>query len=194
MAAVTSCENTLQTIARIAPRKRIQDSLGFRIPESNDWIPSIFQWNLHSGFQLLVGFRIPTAVFRIPRLTIPDFPEFGIRIPLHGQDYVLTSLLLTPSSTKTFSVVGDRMLPGQLLPSSFTVTIISRNGSALSQNTKVPFCVNTCIKYERLLLDSCTSEWSCLKVPVKKTRTCLKLDHCCGFKPGPEQNSGSLNN
>ena len=49
-----------------------------------------------------------------------------------GTVYVLTSLLLTPSSTKTPSVMGDRMVSGQLLPCSFTVTNVSRNGSALS--------------------------------------------------------------
>ena len=69
------------------------------IPDSIYWIPDLFQWNLDSGFELLVGFRIPTPVFRIPRPRIPDstsknfqdsgfqmqnFPDSGIRIPLHG--------------------------------------------------------------------------------------------------------------
>ena len=34
-------------------------------------------------FQALVGFCIPWAVFRIPKHRIPDFPDSGIRIPLH---------------------------------------------------------------------------------------------------------------
>ena len=43
---------------------------------------------LYSGFQSLVGFRILSAVFRIPRPRIPDsgskkFLDSGIRIPLH---------------------------------------------------------------------------------------------------------------
>ena len=42
------------------------------IPDSIYWIPDLFQWNLDSGFELLVGFRIPTPVFRIPRPRIPD--------------------------------------------------------------------------------------------------------------------------
>ena len=41
---------------------------GFQLLDSLD----LCQWNLDSGFQLLVGFRIPTAVFRIPWLRIPD--------------------------------------------------------------------------------------------------------------------------
>ena len=36
------------------------------IPNSNYWIPDLSQWNVDPGFQLLVGFGIPTAVFRIP--------------------------------------------------------------------------------------------------------------------------------
>ena len=45
--------------------------------------------NLDSGFQSLVGFRIPSAGFRIPKPRIPDstskkFLDSGIRIPLHG--------------------------------------------------------------------------------------------------------------
>ena len=57
-----------------------------RVAQSNlEWIFS----NLDSGFQSLVGFRIPSAVFRIPKPRIPDstskkFLDSGIRIPLHG--------------------------------------------------------------------------------------------------------------
>ena len=36
------------------------------------WIPDHCQWNLDSGFQSLVGFRIPKPVFRIP---IPKTPN-----------------------------------------------------------------------------------------------------------------------
>ena len=46
---------------------------------------SLCQWNSDSGFQSLVGFRIPRAVFRIPKPRILDsiskfsnFPGFGI--------------------------------------------------------------------------------------------------------------------
>ena len=82
--------------------KEIQDSLGFwilhrgfRIPSTWLWI--LYQWNLNSGFQSLVGFRIPWRVFGIPKPRISDsttqfpgfqihknFPDSGIRIPLHG--------------------------------------------------------------------------------------------------------------
>ena len=70
----------------------------------------ICHYNLDSGFQSLVGFRIPWAVFRIPKPRIPDFfifqeqnfPRFRIpqanisgisesefRIPLHGAILIL---------------------------------------------------------------------------------------------------------
>ena len=65
---------------------------------STPWIPDLFQWNLDSGFQSLVGYRIPWAAFRIPKnrildstasiCWIPDstsknFPDSGIRVLLH---------------------------------------------------------------------------------------------------------------
>ena len=57
---------------------------GFHVLDS-----PICQWNLDSGFQSLVGFRIPWAVFRIPKPRIPDsiskiFRGSGIWISLHG--------------------------------------------------------------------------------------------------------------
>ena len=42
---------------------------GFRIPSTGLWI--LYQWNLNSGFQSLVGFRIPWVVFGIPKPRIP---------------------------------------------------------------------------------------------------------------------------
>ena len=58
-----------------------------RIPDSRLLI-SFCQWNLDSGFQSLVGFRILWVVFRIPRPRISDstsknFPVCGIRTLLH---------------------------------------------------------------------------------------------------------------
>ena len=49
------------------------------------WIPSLCQWNLNSGSQSLLRFRIPWAVFRIPKPRIPDstskiFPESGFHL------------------------------------------------------------------------------------------------------------------
>ena len=35
---------------------------------------SLCQWNLDSGFQSLVGFRVPCAVSRIPQEKIPRIP------------------------------------------------------------------------------------------------------------------------
>ena len=52
----------------------------------------LVQWNLDSGFQSLVGFRIPSAVFQIPKPRIPhsatnstskNVLDSGIRISLH---------------------------------------------------------------------------------------------------------------
>ena len=48
-----------------------------------------FSGTMDSGFQSLVGFRTPTAVFRIPKPRILDstsknFPDSGIHIPLNG--------------------------------------------------------------------------------------------------------------
>ena len=53
-----------------------------------EWIFS----KLDSGFQSLVGFRILSAGFRIPKPRIPDstskkFVDSGIRIPLHGASF-----------------------------------------------------------------------------------------------------------
>ena len=66
---------------------------GFTVVDS-----SLCEWNFNSGFQSFVGFRIPWAVFRIPKPRIPDstskiFLDSGIRIPLHGVIYPLTRLL-----------------------------------------------------------------------------------------------------
>ena len=91
---------------RFAPCKGIQDTL----PDSIYWIPDLFQWNLDSGFELLVGFRIPTPVFRIPRPRSPDstskiskipdskcknFPDSGIRIPLQGGNALVYGSIMT---------------------------------------------------------------------------------------------------
>ena len=76
---------------------------GFQVLDSN-----LCQWNLESGFQLLVGFRTPWAAFRIPKPRIPysastifpdssfrstskNFRESKIRIPLHRVPIALSS-------------------------------------------------------------------------------------------------------
>ena len=64
--------------------------------DSTLWISDsrycICQSNLDSGFQSLVGFRILSAIFQIPKPRVSDstsknFSDSGIRIPLHGADY-----------------------------------------------------------------------------------------------------------
>jgi len=54
------------------PCEEIQNSLGFWIPRRGFLILGtgfriLCQWNLDSGFQALVGFRIPWTAFRIPK-------------------------------------------------------------------------------------------------------------------------------
>ena len=78
---------SLQRSPHVRASKTVLGS-GFRIPgtEFQSW-----SWNLDSGFQPLVGFRIPPAVFRIPKLRIPDsmrkiFLDSGFhkqKFPLH---------------------------------------------------------------------------------------------------------------
>ena len=49
-----------------------------RIPDSRNWPPILCRWNLDSGFQSLVGFRIPWAVVRISKPRIPRIPQAKI--------------------------------------------------------------------------------------------------------------------
>ena len=91
----------------IAPCKGIQGTLGFWIPRrgfripftgfqiflGGTWIPdSNCYWDsgflhLYSGFQG-PGFRIPQAkISKIPDTKCKNFPDSGIRIPLHGAKF-----------------------------------------------------------------------------------------------------------
>ena len=91
-----------------APCKGIQDTLGFWIPRrgfripftgfqiflGGTWIPdSNCYWDsgflhLYSGFQG-PGFRIPQAkISKIPNSKCKNFPDSGIRIPLHGATFL----------------------------------------------------------------------------------------------------------
>ena len=66
------------------------------IQDSRFWFSDSFhQWNLISGFQLLVGFRIPRDVFwnpnpRIPHSTSKSFPR--ILIPFLGKEGFMSLL------------------------------------------------------------------------------------------------------
>ena len=63
-----------------------------RVTQFNlEWIFS----KLDSGFQSLVGFRILSAGFRIPKPRIPDstskkFLDSGIRNPFHGANFLIS--------------------------------------------------------------------------------------------------------
>jgi len=73
-----------------------------RIPDSRYCIP-VFVSRIGFRIQSLVGFRIPWAVFRIPKPRFLDsitkiFPDSGIRIPWHWAMYGLYILLIQISS------------------------------------------------------------------------------------------------
>ena len=78
-------------------RLSIHDFSCERVAQFNlEWIFS----KLDSWFQCLVGFRILSAGFRIPKPRIPDsrskkFLDSGIRIPLHGARCSLLSICLS---------------------------------------------------------------------------------------------------
>ena len=118
--------------ANFAPCKRIQDSRRFWTPHHGFQIPGIefrilCQWSLNSGFQSLVGFQIPWAVFWIPKPKILDFtsktlPDERIRISLHGAtnypsfitfsaDGLLQKLYLIQHSTWPFSGRAAELVP-----------------------------------------------------------------------------------
>ena len=118
--------------ANFAPCKGIQGSLGFWLPQHGFRIPGIefrilCQWSLNSGFQSLVGFQIPWAVFWIPKPKILDFtsktlPDERIRISLHGAtnypsfitfsaDGLLQKLYLIQHSTWPFSGRAAELVP-----------------------------------------------------------------------------------
>ena len=92
-----------------------------RVAQSNlEWIFS----KLDSGFQSLVGFRIPSAGFRIPKPRIPDstskkFLDSGIRIPLHGAiktfwaAYIIAGLMI--SALVTCGIQHNVISQGELV-------------------------------------------------------------------------------
>ena len=73
--------NRVRSMQGIPRQSWILDSTPW-IPNSNYWIRNPFQWNLDSGFQSLMAFRIPGP--RIPDSTSKNFQDSGIRIPLYG--------------------------------------------------------------------------------------------------------------
>ena len=81
-----------ETYHFFAPCKGIQVSLGFWIPRHRFQIPGprfriLCQWNLDSGFQSLVGFRIHWAVFRILKPRFAHSTRKISRIPDSGFPY-----------------------------------------------------------------------------------------------------------
>ena len=75
----TSPENVAQFLVTKLPSPNVRESKtvldsGFHAVDSTFQLldSSLCQWNLDSGFQSLVGFRIPGAVFRIAKPKIPD--------------------------------------------------------------------------------------------------------------------------
>ena len=67
------------------------------ISDSTHWIPVVVRGTWILRFKSFLGFRIPWAVFRIPKPRISDFTgkhfaHCGIRIPLRGVNWGLLSL------------------------------------------------------------------------------------------------------
>ena len=54
------------------------------IPDSRQWIPDSLSVELRFWIPIVTGFRIPWAVFRIPK---PKIPDSGILVPLHGVSF-----------------------------------------------------------------------------------------------------------
>ena len=99
------------------------------IPESNCSVPDLFQGNLDSGFQLLVGFRIPAGVFQIPRPRITGsicqwdsgflqvysrFQGPGFRIPIVSG--ILDSYRCIPDSKAYDSGFPKQQIPRFRIP------------------------------------------------------------------------------
>ena len=91
---------------------------GFQVLDS-----SFCEWNLDSGFQSLVGLRIPCVIFRIPTPKIPDstsktFPDFGFhkhifpefRNPLHESSLRVTlgTYIVHEPSAEKWQIVTTR--------------------------------------------------------------------------------------
>ena len=87
----TRCADIMSSRSGLYPREAFH-----RLASPQTSLERVAQFNLEwtfskldSGFQSLVGFRILSAGFRIPKPRIPDstskkFLDSGIRIPLHG--------------------------------------------------------------------------------------------------------------
>ena len=103
----------------------ITDS-GFQVLDSN-----LCQWNLDSGFQSQVGFRILWAVFQIPKPRIPDstsinFLDCGIQIPLHGA--ILFSYF-RPRDVNPENSVSLKCSPMHVYPSAYVCLIYEKTNS-----------------------------------------------------------------
>ena len=116
-----------------------------RVAQFNlEWIFS----KLDSGFQSLVGFRILSAGFRIPKPRIPDsrgkkFLDSGIRIPLHGAIVWIDTLRKNQVCNEFLAVSGARCI--------FTIWI--KNSPNITQ-----FHIFHCILYHLQSILVCSSD------------------------------------
>ena len=103
----------------------ITDS-GFQVLDSN-----LCQWNLDSGFQSQVGFRILWAVFQIPKPRIPystsiNFLDCRIQILLHGA--ILFSYF-RPRDVNPENSVSLKCSPMHVYPSAYVCLIYEKTNS-----------------------------------------------------------------
>ena len=119
---------------------------------------------LDSGFQSLVGFRILSAGFRIPKPRIPDstskkFLDSGIRIPLHGTSCDWSSSMISRSDD-TDNLIGNFSFVCLLLVSAW---FIGQKWQFIDnlhafRNLQTDFSIQKC--YHQLGLCEVTNHWS----------------------------------
>ena len=78
-------KNHCEAVSREQKSKREIIDFNILIPILGTGTRILCQWDLDSGFQSLVGFRIPCAVFRIPKPRVPVstskiLSKFGLHI------------------------------------------------------------------------------------------------------------------
>ena len=154
-----------------------------RVAQFNlEWIFS----KLDSGFQSLVGFRILSAGFRIPKPRIPDsrsekFLDSGIPIPLHGAKWSSFALLYLKLSTdqgplqKMASAKGVHLtLDVNCVFNAFlcltTIALNTITIQALRNTSSLPKTLKT------LLLSLTVSAWSGCGLTSPTTVRCNSCD------------------
>ena len=124
---------TLHFSPNVRKSKTVLDS-GFHAVDSGfqELDSGLFRWNLDSRFQSLTGFRVPRAVFQIPKPQIPDssrkkFPRFRnpqvkiSRIPESRFPYFRNCLYVWTEALSCMVFVPAQRLPKTVLDSGFWI-------------------------------------------------------------------------